>query len=224
MKIDFKNKITEELQGTNFFDNLPAEIHDFTFRKVFEEDLDKFIYFSYENIKTHRGLTAYFHEETQEYKVKVNIGFNEFCLTEFFSENLTDYCKKISDKLENFLENFSKGQSKLNPLMRSKRFLEWNYGKNLPENIAGFELFISPKNPVEFTNGSCIVINYSDFETESDFTIFYNIYTRDFSTEYTEKHVPHISYLFDSENLKELEQKLSQNLSAELSRIRKNLQ
>ena len=223
MKEDLKNKIIAEAnESANFFDTLPTKIHGFSYRKIFEEDGDKFIYFAYDNFESHRGITAYFHEETQEYKVLMKIGLNEFCLTKFFTENFSDYCKKISDELEKTVENISENNSELNLVARKIKLSAWEYGKNLPQNIGDFELFISPKNPVKFTNGSYIIINYSDFKNNSDFTICYNIYTENFSAEYTENLVPHVSYLFDAENLKDLEKKLHENLSAELLRISQN--
>lgn len=222
MKIDNKNKILAEVQATDFFDNLPAEIHGFILKKIFAEDDDKFIYFSYENIKTHRAVTAYFHEETLEYKIRVKVGLNEFCITKFFTNKFDDYCKKISAELDNTIENFSENRAEKNPLIAEKKFAQWAYGKNLPKNISGFELFITPENPVEITNGSFIIINYSDFTAASDFTITYNIYTENFSAELTINHVPQVSYLFDSDNLTELEKNLQDNLSEEISRIGDN--
>ena len=223
MKENLKNKIIAEAnESANFFDTLPTEIKNFIFRKIFEEVGDKFIYFTYENSECHRSMTAYFHEETQEYKIRVKIGLNEFCLPRFFTENFSDYCKKISAELESIIESISENHSELNHMVTSVNFSEWEYGKNLPKNIGDFELFISPKNPVRFTNGSYIIINYSDFKTKSDFTICYNIYTKNFSAEFTENLVPKVSYLFDSEDLKDLEKKLDENLSAELLRISQN--
>lgn len=225
MKTELKNKIIAEKDSSaSFFENLPKEIQNFTLKKIFAEDEDKFIYFSYENFEIHRGLTAYFHEETQEYKIRVKIGLNEFCLTKFFTANFSDYQEIISAELEKIIENLSENHSVENLLVKEKNFSAWEYGKNLPKNICGFELFVSPQNPVEFTNGSYIIINYSDFDSESDFTICYNVYTENFSAEFTERRVPHVSYLFDSENLTELEKKLEKNLSEEIASIRKDLE
>ena len=222
MKVDNKNKILAEVQATDFFDKLPSEIHGFTLKKIFAEDDDKFIYFSYENIQVHRAVIAYFHEETLEYKIRVKIGLNEFCITKFFTSNFADYCEKISAELDKLIESFFDGHENLNPFITEKKIAQWAYGKNLPENIAGFELFIKPSNPVEVTNGSFIIINYSDFSTASDFTITYNIYTENFSCEYCINHVSQVNYIFDSDSLAELEKKLQKNLSVEISRISDN--
>lgn len=220
MKVDLKNKIiAESNESANFFDNLPAKIQNFTLKKIFAEDDDKFIYFSYENSENHRGLTAYFHEETQEYKIREKIGLNEFCLPKFFTENFAEYQEIISAELEKILENLAENHAVENPLIKEKNFPAWKYGETLPKKISDFELFISPQNPVEYTNGSYIIINYSDFGAASDFTICYNIYTENFSAEFTKNLVPHVSYLFDAYSLEELEKKLEKNLVAEVSKI-----
>ena len=208
-----------EEQAKNFFEMLPEEICGFTLKNIFEEREDKFIYFTFEDKKNYRSVTAYFHEETLEFKVRVKIGLNEFCLTEFFTEKFDHFGEMIKSKLEGVIKNLSANQD-LNPLVQEKKFDAWQYGENLPKNLEGFELFISPKNPVPFTNGSHIIINYSDFENSSDLTIYYNVYGDDFSGETKIKNVPNVSYNFDAKDLKELEIKLEQNLVAELAAIK----
>lgn len=220
MKEELKNKIAAEVEAANFFDKLPKEFLGFTLKKIFAEDDDKFIYFTYENLQTHRGLTAYFHEETQEYKIRVKIGLNEFCLTKFFTEDFNQFGEMISAGLEDALKSFSENPNEKNPLIKEKNFPAWKYGKNLPKNIADFELFITPENPVELTNGDYIIINYSDFSTQSDFTLTYNIYGENFSAELKINLGSQVSYLFDSENLSDLEKKLEQNLETELNRMK----
>ena len=208
-----------EEQAKEVFEKLPDKIDNFELKKIFAEDDDKFIYFTFDNKKIHRAVTAYFHEETKEFKVRVKIGLNEFCLTEFFTEDFNHFGELIFSDLETVLKNLS-AESDLNPLVLEKKFADWEYGKNLSQNIEGFELFISPKNPVQFTNGSHVIINYSDFENSSDLSIYYNVYGDNFSGEAKIKNVPHVIYSFDSNDLKELETKLEKNLTAELQKIK----
>ena len=206
-------------QAKEIFEKLPGEICGFELEKIFAEDDDKFIYFAFEDKKIHRAVIAYFHEETQEFKVRVKIGLTEFCLTEFFTEDFNHFGELIFSELETVIKNLS-AESDLNPLVVEKKFDAWEYGKNLPEQLEGFELFISPKNPVPFTNGSHILINYSDFAEKSDLTIYYNVYADNFTSEARIKSVPHVIYSFDSADLKELETKLAENLAIELSAIK----
>ena len=221
MKQKFKERIDAELAATNFFDTLPAEICGYNLKKIFNEDGDKFFYFSYENEKLHRSLTAYFHEETSEYKVRVKIGLTEFCLTKFFTSKFENFTEILNAELKAALENLSAPvDTKADLLIADKNFAAWQYPKTLPENLEGFELFITPENPVKITNGSYIILNYSNFAALSDLTIFYNVYTDNFSGETKINLVPNVSYLFDSDNLKNLEANLQKNLSAELHNIK----
>ena len=221
MKQKFKERIDAELSATKFFDTLPAEICGYNLKKIFNEDGDKFFYFSYENEKLHRSLTAYFHEETSEYKVRVKIGLTEFCLTKFFTSKFENFTEILNAELKAALENLSAPvDTKADLLIADKNFAAWQYPKTLPANLEGFELFITPENPVKITNGSYIILNYSNFAALSDLTIFYNVYTDNFSGETKINLVPNVSYLFDSDNLKNLEANLQKNLSAELHNIK----
>ena len=212
-----KNAAVEE-QAKKFFESLPDTICSFKLEKIFTEDEDKFIYFVFEDKKIHRSVTAYFHEETSEFKLRVKIGLTEFCLTKFFTSDFEDFGKKINADLASVIKDLAIGENH-NPIVQEKNFSAWQYGKNLPQNLEGFELFISPKNPVPFTNGSHIIINYSNFEKLSDLTVYYNIYGDNFSGETRIQNIPHVIYSFDATDLKELEKKLSENLETELATI-----
>ena len=222
MKIDTKNKILAEIESTKIFDELPAEICGYKLKKIFAEDGDKFFYFSYDNAENHRAFIAYFHEETQEYKVRVKIGLTEFCLSKYFTKTLESFAEILNAEMSNEIKNLAEPvDTEKDLLIAAQNFSNWEYAQNLPENLEGFELFIAPKNPAKITNGSYIILNYSNFETACDFTIFYNVYTENFCGESKINLVPNVSYLFDAVTLKELEQKLKKNLAAELSNIKK---
>ena len=220
MKTDINN-LAAEFEAANFFDKIPAQIDGFTLKKILLADGDKFNYFTYENISTHRSLTAYFHEETKEYKVRVKLGLTEFCLTNFFTSNFEHFTKTLTAELEHALKNLAaQVDADSDILIADKKFSTWTYGQNLPQNLEGFELFIAPKFPVRITNGSYIIINYSNFENNVDFNILYNVYGDNFSGESQIGGVHHPSYIFDATNLTELEKILVENLSTELCRIK----
>lgn len=216
MKPETKTRIAAEAEAAEFFSTLPNNIHGFALKKFFADTVDKFNYFSYE--KNRRRLTAYFHEETGEYKVRAAVGLAEFCLTEFFTSDFSRFTKILGAELSRAIESLDAPVT--DSLLIEQNFSDWDYGKNLPQNLEGFELFVAPDKPVKFTNGSYIVINYSDFARESDFTIFYNVYTENFTAESKIHLVPHVSSLFDAATLKELEAALTENLAAEIFRIK----
>ncbi len=216
MKDDTKNKI-----AALSFGDLPAEIEGFTLEKICAVDDDKFIFFVYADDAAHCAVTVYFHEETMEFKVSQRIGLTEFCLTNFFTTDFNRFKELIDAELNGVIKNLRGIKSKpLNRFLSEKKIDTWNYGKNLPATLEGFELFISPAAPVEITNGSFIVINYVDFAINSDFVLAYNIYSDEFSGETRINGAPNVTYAFDAETLEDLEDKLKKNLIAELKSIR----
>ena len=92
---EIKQRIESEINEQSFFDDLNDDIHNFTLKKFFNENGNMYDIFSYVNETNHRGLKAYWHAETNEYKVMVNFGLNEFCLTEFFTEKATVFVEAV---------------------------------------------------------------------------------------------------------------------------------
>ena len=108
----------------------------------------------------------------------------------------------------------------LSSLVLKKGIREWPYGKQLPETLEGHELFIRPQQPVKITNGSYIIIDYVDFEQESDVTIYYNMYRDEFWGEVRAHSIPDVSYVFDCHELDELQKKLEEHLVPRLHEAR----
>ena len=222
MKEETRNKIAAQATEIHFAEELPAEIDGFELKKIFAPDEDKFIFYTYADEKIHCALTTYFHEETSEFKVRQKIGLTEFCLTNFFTEDFKTFKALLDAQLDNVIKNLRGCRNKkLNNFLREKKIDTWAYGKNLPATLEGFELFIKPAAPVEVTNGSFIIINYADFAINSDFVLYYNIYSDEFSGETRINGAPHVSYAFDAKTLKDLEAKLKENLVSELLSIRR---
>ncbi|MBR4904777.1 MAG: hypothetical protein IKZ53_08895 [Selenomonadaceae bacterium] len=222
MNDETRNKIAAQAEELHFAENLPVEIEGFTLKKIFAPIEDKFIFYTYDDEKIHCGLTTYFHEETKEFKVRQKIGLTEFCLTNFFTEDFAHFKELLDAELDGVIKNLrGLRDKKLNPFLREKKIDKWTYGQNLPATLEGFELFINPVAPVEVTNGSFIIINYTDFAINSDFVLYYNVYTDEFSGESRINGSPHVTYAFDAKNLDKLEVKLKKNLITELKAIRK---
>ena len=220
MKTEIIDKLAAEFEAANFFEQIPAQIDGYQLKKIFTDNGDKFFYFTYENISMHRSLTTYFHDETKEYKVCVNIGLTEFCLTNFFTEDFNHFKEILIDKLDSAIKNLSAQiDADSDFFIADKKFSTWQYGLNLPQNLEGFELFITPQFPVRITNGSYIIINYSDFAANLELSIFYNVYSDTFSGESQIGGVHNPLYIFDAKNLDELEKILVENLENELKKI-----
>lgn len=222
MRDDIIGKLTAQINELHFAENLPDDIDCFAVKKICAAVEDKFILFTCTNEAAHCALTTYFHEETMEFKVSQRIGLTEFCLTKFFTEDFAHFKELIDAELSNVLKNLRNiRDGKLNRFLREKNLDTWVYGSELPDTLEGFELFIKPAAPVRVTNGSFIVINYADFSLNSDFVLYCNIYTDEFSGESRINGAPHVTYAFDAVTLNELEDKLKKNLVDELREIRR---
>jgi len=219
---DIITKITAQIDELHFAQNLPDEICGFAVKKFFAPDEDKFIFFTCTDDEIHCALKIYFHTETNEFKVRQRIGLTEFCLTKFFTQDFAHFRDLLDAEIAETLKNLRAArQGKLNNFLREKKIDAWSFGLELPDEIDGFELFIKPAAPVEVTNGSFIVINYADFNLNSDFAIYFNIYTDTFSGEAKINGAPHVTYAFDAATLDELADKLKKNLTDELREIRR---
>lgn len=215
-------KIAAQIDELHFAENLPAEIDGFAVKKIFAPDEDKFIFFTCTDDKIHCALTTYFHTETNEFKIRQRIGLTEFCLTKFFTQDFGKFRDMLAEELPVALKNLREIKAgKFNRFLREKKIDAWTYGSQLPAALEGFDLFIAPAAPVEITNGSYIVIDYADFDLNSDFAIYFNIYTDTFSGEAKINGAPHVTYAFDAASLDELEDLLKKNLADELREIRR---
>lgn len=214
-------KVEASLEGWQLLESLPPEIAGFHFSLLRAPHEDMYDIFSYENPALHRRVTAYFHEETQEYKLRVRIGFIEFCRIEFITASLGAFSQALEEHLAALIDGMvTFHPESLSSLVLKKGIREWPYGKQLPETLEGHELFIRPQQPVKITNGSYIIIDYVDFEQESDVTIYYNMYRDEFWGGVRAHSIPDVSYVFDCHELDELQKKLEEHLVPRLHEAR----
>ena len=217
---EIKQRIENEVNEHNFFKSLKDNVYEFKLIKSFREVGALYELFSYVNEIKHRGLKAYYHADTNEYRISINFGLNEFCLTEFFTEKTSTFADKLKAELEDVLKLINDFDGAQNVFVEQKGIPSWIYAEKLPEYLEGFELFISPNKYLEVTNGSFVIINYSDFTINSDLAIYYNIFSDNFGSEARINGAPTVIYDFDSDDLKELEEKLECNLAEQLKKIR----
>ncbi len=185
------------------------------------EDGDKFYIYSYENTATHRSIKVYYHEETKEYKLLVVIGLTEFCAIEYISESLAQLEKILKKKFDILMSDLSSFHPEhINSIIIDKHIMEWNYIPKLPKQLEGFDLFISPAQPVKVINGSYVVIDYCDFEIESNFIIYYNMFRDEFFGEARIRRIPEVTYAYDSSELDQLTAKIEEKLKNTLKDIR----
>ena len=220
-----KEKIIQRVQDEAgewpYLAELPDELHSMQLQRLYRENEDMYELFSYTNEERHLGFCAYFHQETEEYKVRVWIGLTEFCLLQFITASF----EVFQQHLQQYMEGAIQALTVYNPgnmsyVTRELCITEWDYQELLPERLEGFELFISPSAPVRVLNGSYIVFDYSDFALKSNFIIYYNEFRCEFFGEARIRNIPEMNYVFDSKSIPELEEKLREHLVERLREIR----
>ncbi len=221
MKAETLEKIKQELSEWTELAELPRELHGFVLEKLGQEIEDRYDIFSYQNKALHKSVTAYYHEETHEYKLRVKIGLIEFCNITYISEELSVFRNHIQEWLDEYLHSLTVFDEKsLGTILRQKKVTSWEAASDLPEKLEGFTLFIRPQEPVKINNGSFIILDYVDFSIESSVTIYYNIYRDEFFGEARIVNIPDVSYEFDATELDELESRLQRHLEDRLREVR----
>lgn len=214
-------KLEREAADWNYPKKLPRELCGFAVRSVMSEDGDRYNLFACECDEKKICVSAYFHEETGEYKIRLRVGMIELVRLEFMAADLARFEELLSVHLEPLLRrladfSFAADDS----LILAKGIFDWEYGKRLPRELDGFSLFIAPDKPLPVGNESYVIINYVDFAAASDFIIYYNALRDEF---FGESHIAGtiaVSYDFDARTLDALAEKLDENLLPHLKKIR----
>ena len=218
------NKIIEQVTEWEFLKKIPQAIFGFTLINELMTCDSQYRIFTYNNQQARRSFTGLYDEATKDFLVRITIGLTEFCDISFFTPDLAAFEKVLTERMENTLQQLAVfDPSSICTQLAGKKVLEWPYTAKLPEQIAGFTLFISPEKPIKALNGSYVIIDYSDFMAESNLTVNYNIFRDEFFSEIRLKRVPIMTTAFDARTLPELETRLNDNLIQTLENVRLKL-
>ncbi len=215
-------RVNQEAGEWEYLSQLPKELYTMKLTKLYGENEDMFELFSYTNEERHLGLCAYFHQETEEYKVRIWIGLTEFCLIEFITASFQVFEKQLRHSLEGAVHDLvAYNPDSMSYVTKELDIVSWDYKGILPQELEGFQLYITPATPIRVLNGSYIVFDYSDFAIKSNFIIYYNEFRCEFFGEARIANIPEMNYIFDSKTIPELEEKLKAHMVDRLQEIRR---
>ena len=215
------DKIIDQVKSWEYLGQLPAEIAGFSLTAHLERSGTQYYLFSYENASRRRKLSVLFDKATKDFFARITLGLSEYYDVSFITTELASLERILKERLEHTLERLADPASKnYESIFRNKKILEWHFIGELPDRVAGFELFITPKEPVKIINGSYIIIDYSDFNTASNLIIYYNVYRDEFFGELRMRRSPRMINQFDAKELVDLTDKLKSNLAPVLSSLR----
>ncbi|WP_378956624.1 hypothetical protein [Pelosinus sp. sgz500959] len=213
-------KIIAQVKSWELLSKLPLELESFTLAMELEERGTQYCIFTYENKECHKSFSVIYDKATKEFLARIVVGLMEYFDVNFIVADMKILEKLLIKRLKDTLKNLAVfNQDNLDSILIEKKILEWTYSENLPQEIAGFSLFIRPSQPVKIINGSYIILDYSDFSNESNLVIYYNIFRDEFFGEVRLHRTPQMSGVFDGNTL----DKLQENIDIHLTKILENM-
>lgn len=216
--------IIDEIRQWTYMEKLAPEIAGMKLKLEGVTVGTKYLIFSYCDESRHRSFTVLYDAATKDYMGRVIIGLTQYMDVKYIITDLGTLEKTLTEYLPKTLETLSHfDKTALSSVFLAKGILEWPYIQKLPSEICGFHLFISPAQPVEVINGSYIILDYSDFLSQSNFMLYYNIFRDEFFAEMRIRRTPEPTAYFDAKTLGDLQQALETGLQQTLQRMRSTI-
>lgn len=217
-------KIIAQIQAWELLSKMPAEFAGFTLKLELQERGTQYCIFTYQNIQWHKSFSVLYDKATKEFFARTVVGLTEYFDVNFIVGDIGLLEKLLIKRLKDTLMSLAVfNRDNLGSIIIDKKIIEWSYGKELPQELVGFELFIKPCEPVKIINGSYIIIDYSDFSNESSLVIYYNIFRDEFFGEARIRRTPHMSAVFDATTLDKLQENITVHLKVILESMRNQL-
>ena len=154
--------------------------------------------------------------------LRLKIGLTEFCDVQFIHADLAVFEGMLQEFLLRRLETLQKCiPERMEFLFRAKQIPEWSRGMEWLEQIESFELCVRPETCVQVTNGSYLILDYTDFSQSSSLKFYYNVFRDDFYAEYLVAGAPRATARFDAGSLTELTEKIHLGLKEALDELQK---
>jgi hypothetical protein len=217
-------KIVTQLKEWSFLQNLEPEFAGFMLTTELMQCDSQYRIFTYHSAAKYRSFSVLYDEATKEFLVRVVVGLTEMCDISFIIGDLAGLEQLLNLRMKETIQRLAAfDETTLCSIFREKKITDWSFGAQLPQRLAGFDLYIAPLQPVKSLNGSYIIIDYSDFSVESNLLIYYNIYRDEFFGELRVRRTPRVISTFDTKQLSELEQCLKEHLERILTELRLEL-
>lgn len=213
-------EIAAQVKEWELLQELPKDIEGFTLDLEQSVEGQVLTIASYNNVNLSSKLELIYTTETSDYILVKTIGLNTFRDIRYFCRDRDKFAELVKNNLPRILlETKVDRQHLLHKLAQETGISNWEHEKNLPEQVGDFRLFIRPSNPIDYINGSTIVLDYSDFKNGNQLVFFYNSFRNEFFAETKKKYMPGITHIFDCKKVSELEKLLENLLVEELEKL-----
>ena len=218
-------KITEieaELQEWEFLKQLPKELEGFTLREGTGIKGNILNIASYVDEANHACVDLIYTGETFDYVIVKNLGLHTFRDDRFFTRDKDKFAEVVLNKLPALLQEMGKSKVKhMGYESEVMGFNEWEDWKTLPKQIGNFELYITPDNPLEYINGSWVILDYSDFVNGNQLMFLYNSFRNELFAEMKKGYLPLTTEEFNANSLEALSALIKEKLEKTLTALEK---
>ena len=204
------DEIKQRIADWEYMRELPVEYEGFSLVNERRDDKSVLGIFGYVCESKRRRLECFYNKATGDFMMRRIFGLNEYNDMDFITPKLEVFEQVMRSKFFLAVQEMSSFENiKQSMMIERKGIKEHNFGSLLPAELHGFELYIAPKTPVRLISGSYIVVDYSDFDKEEQFVVYYNELKGMFYAEKKIRGVIETTSCMDAVNIRDLEKNLA---------------
>lgn len=198
MDITKLKEIAEELKTWPLLTQLPKTIDGFSLLPGSGIDGQILNIAAYANEKMHCRLDITYTGETFDYVPVKTVGLHSFRDERYFCRERERFSEMMLANIGDILRGIDRNFKHKFPYEAAGlHFEDWDYWRSLPQTINGYELYITPDNPLPYINGSVIFLDYTDFARGNQVYFSYNIFRDELFAEMKQHNLPLTTEAFD---------------------------
>lgn len=191
-------EIEASLAGWDFLQRLPREIGSFKLLPGTGVKGQILNIAAYANEAGRTRLDLTYTGETFDYVPVKNVGLHTFRDERYFCRGREHFAAQMLEHLPGILMGIDRTRPHKLPFeARALGFDKWQYWRGLPQKTGGYQLFITPDNPLAYINGSYIFLDYTDFERGNQVYFSYNVFRNELFAEKKKGWLPLTTDVFD---------------------------
>ena len=222
-------EIAAELKDWELLAQLPQELEGFTLQPGTGIKGQILNIAAYVNEAMHCRLDITYTSETFDYVPVKTVGLHTFRDERYFCRDRERFGQMLLRQLPELIRNVDRKTLHKMPFEAAELgFEKWEFWRSLPRELEGYELFITPDNPLPYINGSFIFLDYTDFAGGNQIYFSYNIFRDELFAEMRSHNLPLTTESFDVKanvpawgKLAALEQHLRERLQETLVSLKK---
>lgn len=221
--------VAASLKDWSYLEQLPEMIDGFKLLPGSGIDGQILNIAAYANAAMHCRVDLTYTIETFDYVPVKTVGLHKFRDERFFCRDRERFTEMMQQHLGDILRGIDRNFKHKFPYeAKELQFDQWDYWRSLPKEYNGYELFITPENPLPYINGSVIFLDYTDFKAGNQLYFSYNIFRDEVFAEMKQNHLPLTTDAFDvagsvpaGNKLGSLSRLMERDLFAALEKLKK---